>query len=154
MTVGKKLFITFFILAILADQFVKWLFLEGFRFKSEYFDLILVYNKGVAFSMLSFLDGYLKYLQLGLIILLLAYLLYQKSFLKAYPAELGTLLGAGLSNLADRFMRVGVVDFFYWHKFFTFAVFNLADVLINISVASILLREFLKGRKNARDIDK
>lgn len=144
---SKKIFCIFFVLAIILDQILKYLFLQGFEFKCEYFDLFLVYNKGVAFSMLAFLGPYLKYLQLVLILALMLYLLYQKQFLRHFPAELGTLLGAGISNLADRFFRLGVVDFFYWHKYFNFAVFNLADVLINLSVASILLREFYKGRK-------
>lgn len=149
-----RLFCLFFVLAILLDQASKLVFLGGFRFESGWFDLILVYNKGVAFSMLSFLNGYLKYLQLILIAIIFVFLLYQKSFLKTFPIELGTLLGAGISNLSDRFWREGVVDFFYWHKFFNFAVFNLADVLINLSVASIIIREFLKGRKSARVITK
>ena len=38
-----------------ADQSIKTLFVEGFRTYTQCIDLILVFNKGVAFSMFSFL---------------------------------------------------------------------------------------------------
>ena len=40
---------------------------------------------------------------------------------------------------------------FFWHKGFEFAIFNVADVMINLSVALILIKEiFLKRGKNDR----
>ncbi|ENJ1996371.1 lipoprotein signal peptidase, partial [Campylobacter coli] len=43
------------------------------------------------------------------------------------------------------------VDMFFWHKWFHFAIFNVADVMINISVALILIKEiFIKKEKNDR----
>ncbi|EPP5933903.1 signal peptidase II, partial [Campylobacter upsaliensis] len=63
----------------------------------------------------------------------------------------GLMLGAGCSNLLDRFIHGGVVDMFFWHKGFEFAIFNVADVMINLSVALILIKEiFLKRGKNDR----
>ncbi|ENE2172146.1 signal peptidase II, partial [Campylobacter coli] len=57
----------------------------------------------------------------------------------------------GCSNLLDRFIHGGVVDMFFWHKWFHFAIFNVADVMINISVALILIKEiFIKKEKNDR----
>ncbi|GLP46693.1 hypothetical protein HpBGD107_15170 [Helicobacter pylori] len=43
---------------------------------------VLVFNKGVAFSLLSFLEGGLKYLQILLILGLFIFLMRQRSFLK------------------------------------------------------------------------
>ncbi|MFW5619223.1 MAG: signal peptidase II, partial [Campylobacter hyointestinalis] len=71
-------FLSYFAAVFAADQIIKWIFLNGFRYKSEFIDLILVYNKGVAFSMFSFLGENLKYIQLALIAVILGYLFGQK----------------------------------------------------------------------------
>ena len=143
----KIYFIFSFILALIIDQWSKYLSINGLRWQSDYINLVLVYNDGIAFSMLSFLQGYLKYLNLALIILLFIYLLWQKTFLKDNIIAFGLMFGAGCSNLLDRFMRKGVVDMIYWHKWFDFAIFNLADVIINISVFLILIKELFFIRK-------
>jgi len=118
------------------DQNIKSLFIHGFRYYGNYIDLILVYNKGVAFSMFSFLDGWLKYIQLILVSGILAYLFYLKKNCYAFP--MGIMLGGAFSNIYDRFIHTGVVDMVYWHYGFDFAVFNFADVMIDIAVIWIL----------------
>ena len=146
-----KYFIVFILSAtgiFLIDQSIKGIFLDGFRWYGDYFSLILTYNKGVAFSMLSFLDGNLKYLQIALLGSVLVYLLLNKELFKSYSLPAGFILGAGASNVYDRFIHGGVVDYFYWHKWFDFAVFNFADVMINVAVAIILLLTFVKQPKS------
>lgn len=64
--------------------------------------------------------------------------------LARFSAELGIILGAGASNVLDRFIHGGVVDYVFWHKWFNFAVFNFADVMINLGVVIILLRLLIK----------
>ncbi|MBF7041953.1 lipoprotein signal peptidase [Campylobacter volucris] len=137
-----------FAIVFALDQVSKYLFLQGLEYKGEFFDLVLTYNTGVAFSMFAFLGVYLKYIQFVFIVVLFGYLFYQKEFLKTHLVAFAIMLSAGCSNLLDRFVHIGVVDFVFWHKWFEFAVFNLADVMINISVVLILIKEFLnKGEK-------
>ncbi len=119
------------------DQNIKSLFVDGFRYYTDCIDLILVYNKGVAFSMFSFLAEYLKYIQLVLVLGVMGYIFYLKKLCYAMPA--GILLGAAFSNIYDRFIHEGVVDMVYWHCGFNFAVFNFADVMIDVAVVWILL---------------
>jgi signal peptidase II len=119
------------------DQNIKTLFLEGYRFYSGCIDLTLVYNKGVAFSMFAFLEEWLKWLQLLLIAGVLGYVLRLKKVCYLLPT--GILVGAGLSNIYDRFVHPGVVDYVYWHCGFEFAVFNFADVMIDVAVVWLLL---------------
>ena len=126
-----KFFIAFFAVFIV-DQLIKMLFLHGFEWHSKCISLVLAINKGVAFSMLSFLGEYLKYLQLFLI-LGLFYFFYKENILKKHPLISGIFFGAAVSNLLDRFIRGGVVDYVYWHCFFDFAIFNFADVMIDLS---------------------
>ena len=122
------------------DQNIKRLFLEGYRHYGECIDLTLVFNKGVAFSMFAFLQEKLKYIQLVFVLGVLGYLLYQRNICYAFPG--GMLLGAALSNIYDRFVHGGVVDMVYWHCGFDFAVFNFADVVIDIAVVWFLLLNF------------
>lgn len=129
------------------DQNLKALFLDGVRWYGDYFSLILTYNKGVAFSMFSFLEEYLKYLQLILIIGVGAYLWIEKLFFKEHTFAIGVIAGAALSNVYDRFIHGGVVDYFFWHYGFEFAVFNFADVMINFGVILILFYSWKSSKK-------
>jgi signal peptidase II len=137
------IFLSALVGVFLIDQGLKTLFLDGFDWQIRCISLELHINKGVAFSMLSFLGENLKWLQLGLIGLL-AYLAIGEGWLKKYPLSVGLLAGGAVGNLYDRFLRDGVVDFVYWHCGFNFAVFNFADVMIDLGIGLILLQEFLK----------
>jgi signal peptidase II len=134
--------ILFFTMAgiFIIDQNIKMLFVDGFRYYTECIDLILVYNKGVAFSMLAFLDEWLKYIQLLLVSGILIYIISLKKVCFAFPA--GLMLGGAFSNVYDRFVHGGVVDMVYWHCRFDFAVFNFADVMIDVAVVWFLLLNF------------
>ncbi|EDZ62931.1 lipoprotein signal peptidase [Sulfurimonas gotlandica GD1] len=134
--------ILFFTLAgiFIIDQNIKMLFVDGFRYYTDCIDLILVYNKGVAFSMLAFLDEWLKYIQLVLVIGILGYIINLKKICFAFPA--GLMLGGAFSNVYDRFVHGGVVDMVYWHCGFDFAVFNFADVMIDVAVVWFLVLNF------------
>jgi len=122
------------------DQNIKMLFVDGFRYYTECIDLILVYNRGVAFSMFSFLEEYLKYIQLTFVTAVLVYVYQQKKL--CYSIPIGLLLGGALSNIYDRFVHEGVVDMVYWHCGFNFAVFNFADVMIDVAVLWLVILNF------------
>jgi signal peptidase II len=109
-------------------------------------NLELYYNKGVAFSMLSFLGENLKWVQLILVIGVLIYVLYE-GYLKQYALALGLIVGGAFGNIYDRFTQEGVVDYIAWHCGFDFAIFNYADVMIDLGVAIILLQTFLQSRR-------
>jgi len=112
-------------------------------------DLQLHYNRGVAFSMLEFLGDNLKFVQLVLILGILFYVIYD-GFLQKYTIAIGLIIGGALGNLYDRFIHEGVVDYVAWHCGFNFAVFNYADVMINLGVAIILLMTYLEYREEKK----
>jgi signal peptidase II len=132
------IFVLSFIGIFVIDQNIKSIFLDGYRWDGEFFSLILTYNHGVAFSMFAFLEENLKYIQAFLILCVFGYLLFNRDTFKLYSLPAGIMLGAGCSNLYDRFIHGGVVDYFFWHHWFDFAVFNFADVMINVSVILVL----------------
>lgn len=122
------------------DQNIKTLFVEGLRYYTNCIDLILVYNRGVAFSMFAFLEEALKWLQIALLAGVVGYTLWLKK--SCYILPVGIMVGAGASNVYDRFVHGGVVDYVYWHCGFDFAVFNFADVMIDIAVVWLLILNF------------
>jgi len=146
-----KNFLFSFFAVFLIDQALKYLFLHGFEFKSRCISLVLAINKGVAFSMFSFLGNNLKYIQLFLILGLFIYF-FKEKILQKHPFISGILFGAALSNLFDRFLRGGVVDYVYWHCGFDFAIFNFADTMIDLSI--ILLIYFYFYKKNDKILKK
>jgi signal peptidase II len=127
-----------FIFLITVDQYIKYLFVNGFGVNGDCISLVLAYNKGVAFSMFAFLAEYLKYIQITILLGGVIYLLLNKDILNRYILPISMIFAGGISNIADRFFQEGVVDYVYWHCGFDFAIFNFADVIIDISIALIL----------------
>lgn len=145
----KKLSITIvlFIVLFLIDQYIKFLFVDGYERIGECISLVLAYNYGVAFSMFSFLEGNLKYIQIAIMLGGIIYLVLNKTVFEQYYIPTALLLAGGISNIYDRFIHGGVVDYVYWHCKFDFAIFNLADVLIDIAVVLILIINYKNSKK-------
>lgn len=140
--------VAFVVFAI--DQAIKYLFVfEQFYWWSDCISLELHYNRGVAFSMLAFLGEYLKWIQLSLVSFLV-YFIVKEGYLQRYAVPAGMLVGAAFGNLLDRFVHGGVVDYVAWHCGFDFAVFNFADVMIDVAIVSFLIYEFWIKPKEAR----
>jgi len=167
-------FFTAFFVVFALDQAVKQIFLGGFSWQGEYFSLVLAYNRGVAFSMFAFLGQWLKFIQLALIAGVCGYLLWRlkrkfdaraaakaksnltqdsekKEILEEHALGAGIILGAGGSNLLDRFVHGGGGGDVCWHGGVEFAIFNLADVMIDVGVVLILWQSFAAGRKGAKN---
>lgn len=138
------------VFVIFLDQISKYIFLNGYTYQGKFFDLYFVLNKGVSFSMFAFLGEYLKYIQIAILLSVVIFFVKHKESFFEYFFALMLIIPAGISNITDRFIHGGVVDFFAWHYGFNFAVFNLADVFINIGIFLILFYEIFlkKGYKN------
>ena len=95
-------------------------------------------NKVISF----FSFGFLLILIGGIV-----YLLLNKQTLQTYILPISILFAGGISNIYDRFIHTGVVDYVYWHCGFDFAIFNLADVLIDLSIAIILFISYKQSKK-------
>ncbi len=130
------------------DEGIKSLFYQHhFNWQSSCISLELHLNDGVAFSMLAFLGSKLKWLQLGLVAVL-AFLAFKEGWVSKYPLSLGLISGGAAGNLYDRFTINYVVDYVHWHCGFNFAVFNFADVMIDLGIGLIILQEFLAHKKH------
>lgn len=134
-------FAVFFLILLgifVIDQNIKSIFVDGYYRAGECIDLVLHYNKGVAFSMFAFLGPYLKWIQSVLIIGIL-FIIFKEGYLKRYSIPAGLLVGGALGNVYDRFIHEGVVDYVAWHCGFNFAVFNFADIAIDLAFVIIVV---------------
>ena len=115
-------------LTILLDQGSKWLaVLKG----------IVVVNPGAAFSIGV---GGSTIVLWGSVVGLIGLLLWWPTAPKDDKVLLTFILAAGFSNLVDRLTFGGVRDFIHLPSFFTwFPVFNVADLILSISVGWLLL---------------
>ncbi len=137
------LFFLAFVTTFLVDRVLKELFYLGWNWHSSCISLEFVLNKGVAFSMLSFLGGALKWILLG-VVGAIGIVAIKEKLISTHPLLSGLLLGAAVGNLYDRFVYGGVIDYVYWHCGFEFAIFNFADVVIDIAVVAFLYLHFRK----------
>lgn len=99
--------------------------------------------------MFAFLGENLKWIQLVLISALLVYI-FRGGYLKSYLLPAAILTGAALGNLLDRFVHGGVVDYIYWHCGFEFAIFNFADMMIDLAIVLFLLQAYILERGAAK----
>ena len=119
-------------------------------FNSAYLNIILIWNKGIAFGFLSFSETYL-YNILSLIILIIILILIVMSLksegFKKYSLLL--IVGGALGNLHDRIFFNAVPDFIDFHVGnFHWFVFNIADIFISLGVIFMILFEFTDNNKN------
>jgi signal peptidase II len=146
-----KIAATIFIVVFIIDQVVKYGFANlGWDVDGPYMSLKLAYNYGVAFSMFAFLEHYLKYIQLSIVLIAMIYLFMNKTVFKEYYLPIALLFAGGLSNILDRFTYGGVVDYFYWHYGFEFAIFNFADVMIDLGVVIIIYKQIKQSREEKK----
>ena len=146
-----KIAATIFIVVFIIDQVVKYGFANlGWDVDGPYMSLKLAYNYGVAFSMFAFLEHYLKYIQLSIVLIAMIYLFLNKDVFKEYYLPIALLFAGGLSNILDRFTYGGVVDYFYWHHWFEFAIFNFADVIIDLGVVIIIYKQIKQSREEKK----
>ena len=146
-----KIAITIFIIVFIIDQVVKFGFSNlNWDVDGPYMSLKLAYNYGVAFSMFSFLEHYLKFIQLGIVLIATVYLYKNKNVFEEYYLPIALLYAGGLSNILDRFTYGGVVDYFYWHYLFEFAIFNIADVIIDLGVVIIIYKQIRESSEEKK----
>ena len=117
---------------------------------NPFLNIILVWNTGIAFGLLSF-DSNLVYNAITILILfinLFIFYLIIKSE-KFVLFSLILVLGGSLGNLYDRLYYSAVPDFidlnyngYHWF------IFNIADIFITLGIISLILVEILNYKRS------
>jgi signal peptidase II len=122
-------------------------------FNSAYLNIVLIWNKGIAFGLLSFTESHF-YNILSLIISLIVAILVLMSFksqgFKRY--SLLMIVGGALGNLHDRILFNAVPDFIDFHVgSFHWFIFNVADIFITVGVISMVILEITNNNKQKNE---
>lgn len=139
------------ILVVIIDQLTKLAIVANFEFGetkpiTAFFNLLLTYNPGAAFSFLANHDGWQRWffaaLSLGASIFIITYMRQNRGNQRLLTG-LAFILGGAIGNLIDRLYLGKVVDFLDFYVGNShWPAFNIADSAIFIGVAILLLDEF------------
>ena len=153
-------------LIILLDQASKWIALGTMqpgesRYVTAFFNWVLTFNSGAAFSFLSDAGGWQRWFFTGIGVVASGFMLWM---LKSHPGQklfcfaVSSLLGGAIGNVVDRLLHGYVVDFldFHWKLLSPifphghFPAFNLADAAITLGAVCLILDEVLRVRRAGR----
>jgi len=122
---------------------------------APFFNLVLVHNRGAAFSFLASASGWQRELFIAVAVIASAWVVY---LLRKHPSQtlfclaLSLILGGAIGNVIDRVLVGAVVDFLDFHMAGRhFPAFNLADSVISCG-AVLLVWDSLRptaGRREA-----
>ncbi len=131
-----------------ADQVAKWAVLGSFapgerRVLTSFFNLVLVFNKGAAFSFLANAPGWQTplFVVFSLVAaVIVSVLLFRSPGRPMFYAGLALILGGALGNVIDRLRFGQVVDFLDFHAMgWHWPAFNVADSAITVGAALLIL---------------
>ena len=142
-------------LVVLADQATKLLILARFAHGESvpvtpFFNLILVYNKGAAFSFLAGAPGWQTPVLIGIAlgaVAIVSWMLWRNSARLLLDIGLALILGGAIGNLIDRIAYGQVVDFLLFHAYgWSYPAFNVADSAITVGAALLIIDSFVTGK--------
>lgn len=148
------------VLVIALDQLTKYAITQSLAFGeyvtiAPFFDLVLTYNTGAAFSFLRDASGWQHgfFITVALIVSAwIVYLLLRHPGSALFNLALGLVLGGALGNVIDRLRHGAVVDFLHFHiQQYSWPAFNVADSAITCG-AALLIWDSFRG-KEARNRD-
>lgn len=126
---------------VIVDQISKWVVLGTLqpgetRYVAPFFNWVLAFNSGAAFSFLSDAGGWQRWFFTALALVVSGWIVV---LLRRHTSEfrlslaLTLVLGGALGNVIDRIRFGAVVDFVQWHVAgFYWPAFNVADSAITL----------------------
>jgi signal peptidase II len=148
------------IIAVALDQAHKAWMLGPFALPDKgrveltpFLDLVMVWNRGVSYGLLTQEGGLGRFVLIAIGIagaFLFGWWLWSTRGILA-AASLGLIIGGALSNVVDRVRHGAVADFFLLHAgSFEWYVFNLADVWIVAGVMGLMLSWAMERPEKAK----
>jgi signal peptidase II len=142
---------------VLVDQLTKITIQRTMKFGevnalTDFFNLVVAYNKGAAFSFLRDASGWQgpMFTAIGITAsLFVIYLLARHGTQRLFSLALALILGGAVGNVIDRLAYGHVIDFLdvHWNEWH-WPAFNVADSAIVCGAALLILDELLRVRKS------
>jgi signal peptidase II len=114
---------------------------------TPFFNFVLVYNKGAAFSFLAGAPGWQTPFFAAVAVVasaVVSWLLWRHPGRRLLCVGLALILGGALGNLWDRLEWGAVADFLDFHAFgWHWPAFNVADSAITVGAALLIVEGFL-----------
>lgn len=135
------------VLDLVSKHWVESILLHGQQIPlTDFFNLVLTYNAGAAFSFLSDASGWQRWFFSGIAAaasILIVYLLRKHVAEKLFCLALSLVLGGALGNLWDRITLGHVVDFLDFHVGgYHWPAFNVADSAIFLGAMFLIVESF------------
>jgi signal peptidase II len=136
---------------VVADQLVKWLVLASLRpyeriELTPFLNLVLVFNKGAAFSFLAQESGWQRPALIAFALVasvVVGVLLVRNPDKPVFSAGLALILAGAIGNLIDRVRFGYVVDFVDVHAMgWHWPAFNVADSAISVGAGLLIFDSF------------
>ena len=116
---------------------------------TSYLNLYLIWNKGIAFGLLSAGEGLIYNfitVAIGIIILIVFYMIWKNDNIQRFFLLL--IVGGALGNFYDRLIYKAVPDFIDFHFYgYHWFVFNVADIFISIGIFCLIINELFFYKK-------
>jgi signal peptidase II len=154
----KKLFLNLTALStiFLIDRLTKFYILKLAEIENtvdiyltSYLNLYLIWNKGIAFGLLSVNENMIYNIItviIGIIIIVILFMVWRNDNIQKY--FLVIIAGGALGNFYDRIVYTAVPDFIDIHfNGFHWFVFNVADIFITVGVFCLILVELFYNNK-------
>ena len=138
---------------VLADQLAKWAALSLLRSGEPvavtgFFNLVLVFNRGAAFSFLADAPGWQQPFFIAVALsaaAIVSWMLWRYPARRLLCAGLALILGGALGNLWDRVAYGHVVDFLDFHAMgWHWPAFNIADSAISVGAGILIAESFVR----------
>ena len=142
-------------LVVVLDQLTKWAiltWLERAIDLTPFFNLVVVWNRGVSFGMLDSDGALAPWLLSGLALVVVALLLVwlRRVDHRLTAAGLGLIIGGAIGNVIDRVRFGAVIDFLDFHALgWHWPAFNVADSAICVGAALLLVDGLLMSRRHS-----
>tara|TARA_X000000368_G_C22943450_1_gene673258 strand:- start:423 stop:926 length:504 start_codon:yes stop_codon:yes gene_type:complete len=121
-------------------------------FSSAYLNIVLIWNKGIAFGLFSFNESHLYNiltLIITIIVVIIVIMSLKSQGIKRY--SLLMIVGGAIGNLYDRIYYKAVPDFIDFHiGELHWFIFNIADIFISVGVIFMIFFELI-GDNNKYD---
>jgi len=145
-------------IVILLDQITKITIERLFVYGEElvvtsFFNLVLAYNRGAAFSFLSNESGWQRYFFTAIGIIAVIFIITQlrkNAGQRMFCWAMALIMGGAIGNVIDRVAYGHVIDFldFHFGSLGHFPAFNIADSAIFIGAVLFIYDELRRVNKN------